>query len=174
MTDEQDVAIVFAYCQYTDPHSTSDILSSFAKQLVERHPRVLSSVESVYKNHLADGTRPIEQEWLELLQTIVPLFNRVYIVIDALDEFPDNGRDNLINALTSLQASLLITSRPSNVFHLLGDVEFIEIGEKNEQDIELFIQQRFKQSANLMSLLRKKEEIKSEICAKVKEKSKSM
>jgi hypothetical protein len=82
--------------------------------------------------------RPIEQEWLELLQKLIPLFNRVYIVVDALDEFPDDASDGLLNALVQLHASLLITSRPSNVFHLLSDVEYIEIGDENEQDIELF------------------------------------
>jgi hypothetical protein len=121
-----------------------------------------------------DGTRPSEQEWLEILQTLLLLFNRAYIVIDALDEFPDNARDGLLNALVSLQASLLITSRPSSAFYLLRDVEYIEITDENEQDIERFIDQRFKDSSNLTSLLREREQVRRQICAKLKEISKSM
>jgi hypothetical protein len=121
-----------------------------------------------------DATRPIEQEWLELLQTLLPLFDRAFIVIDALDEFPDDARDGLLNALTSLQASLLITSRPSNAFYLLRDVEYIEITDENEQDIELFIDRRFKESSNLTSLLKKREQVRRQIFAKLKEMSKSM
>ena len=121
-----------------------------------------------------DGTRPIEQDWLTLLQTILPSFNRAYIVIDALDEFPDNARDGLLNSLKSLPASLLITSRPSNAFHLLRDVEYIEITDENEQDIELFIDRRFKESSNLTSLLKEREQVRRQVCAKLKETSKSM
>ena len=155
-------------------HSVADILASFVKQLAERHSNVLPFVESVYQYHLKDATRPIEQEWLELLQTLIPLFNEVYIVIDALDEFPDSARDEFLNALISLQTSLLITSRPSNAFYLLDDIEYIHIGEENEEDIERFIHQKFKESSNLTSLLRKKDQIRKEICAKLKEISKSM
>lgn len=150
------------------------MLASFVKQLAERHSSVFSFVESIYRNHLKDATRPIEQEWLELLQTLTPLFNRVFIVIDALDEFPDNFRDGFLTALISLQANLLVTSRPSNTFYLLSDIVYIHVGEENEQDIERFINQKFKESSNLTSLLRKKEQVRVQICAKLKEMSKSM
>lgn len=157
-----------------DRYSVTDILASFIKQLAERHPNVLPFIENVYQYHLKDATRPIEQEWLELLQTLIPLFSKVYIIIDALDEFPDDTRDEFLNALISLQTSLLITSRPSNAFSLLSDIEYIHIGDENEEDIERFIHQRFRESSNLTSLLRKKDQILKEICTKLKEISKSM
>jgi hypothetical protein len=172
--DPNDIAIIFAYCRDADQHSITDILTSFVKQLAVRHPRVLPSIELVYRKHLVDATQPIKQEWLELLQTLIPLFHRVYIVIDALDEFPDNARDGLIIALISLKASLLITSRPSNAFHLLRDGEYIEIGAENEQDIELFIRQEFRESSNLTSLLKDKEQLREQFCTQLKDISKSM
>jgi hypothetical protein len=121
-----------------------------------------------------DATQPGTQNWLELLQTLIPLFNRVYIIIDALDEFPDHARDGLIIALVSLKANLLITSRPSNAFHLLRDVEYIEIGAENEKDIELFIRQEFKESSHLASLLKDKEQVREQVCTKLREISNSM
>ena len=172
--NQNDIAIIFAYCRYMDRYSVTDILASFIKQLAERHPNVLPFIENVYQYHLKDATRPIEQEWLELLQTLIPLFSKVYIIIDALDEFPDDTRDEFLNALISLQTSLLITSRPSNAFSLLSDIEYIHIGDENEEDIERFIHQRFRESSNLTSLLRKKDQILKEICTKLKEISKSM
>jgi len=171
--NRDDIAFVFAYCRYTDQLSITDILASFVKQLVKRHPRFLSSVVSVYRNYLVDETSPIEQDWLELLQTLISSFNRAYIIIDALDEFPDNARDGLLNALVSLKASLLITSRLSNAFHLLGKVEYIEIGEENGQDIKFFIHQRFNES-NLARLLKEKQQVRSQICEKIMATSKSM
>ena len=172
--NRDDIAIVFAYCRYTERLSITDVLASFVRQLVERHSRVLSSVEVVYRNHLVDSTRPIEEDWLELLQTVIPLFKRVYIVIDALDEFPDSARDRLLNALVSLKASLLVISRPSNVFYLLREVEYIEIGDENGKDVEFFIDQKFRESSNLTRLLRERELVRKEICGKLKETSKNM
>ena len=122
------------------------------------------------------ATRPTEQDWLELLQTIIQSFKRTYIVLDALDEFPDHARDSLLNALISLKASLFVTSRPSNAFHLLRDIKFIEIGDENGpgEDIEFYIHQKFKESSNLANLLKRKEQARKEICTKLKETSKSM
>jgi hypothetical protein len=176
-SNNRDIAIIYAYCQYADPHPPhpiTDVLSSLVKQLAESHSRVHSSVVPVCRNHITDGTRPIEQDWLKLLQTLVPLFSRVYIIIDALDEFPNNDRDGLLHALISLKASLLISSRPSIAFDLLRHVELIDIGNENGRDIEFFIDQRFRESSNLSSLVREKESVRSEINAKLKEISKNM
>jgi hypothetical protein len=172
--NQEDTAVIFAYCRYTDQHSISDILASLIKQLAARHSRLLSLVESVYRDHLLAETRPNQQQWLELLRALLLLLNRAYIVIDALDELPDDSRDELLNALKLLQASLLITSRPSNAFQLLSDVEYVEIRDENAEDIGLFIRQRFKESSNLTNLLGEREEVRRRIYAKLKETSKSM
>jgi hypothetical protein len=111
---------------------------------------------------------------LEILRIFIPSFNRVYIIVDALDEFDDDTRDGFLKALVSLQTRLLVTSRPSIVSYLLHDAPYLEIGDKNQKDIELFIDQKFKESTHLTTLLRQKEQTSSQIRAKLKETSKSM
>jgi hypothetical protein len=111
---------------------------------------------------------------LEILRISIPSFNRVYIIVDALDEFDDDARDDLLKTLVSLQARLLVTSRPSIVSYLLDDASYIEIGDENENDIQLFIDQNFEESTRLTTLLKRKEQTGSQIRAKLKETSKRM
>ena len=172
--NQQDTAIFFAYCRYNARHSLTDILASFVKQLAQRHSGVLSLLKTLYANHCWDGASPPQEELLEILRIFIPSFNRVYIIVDALDEFDDDTRDGFLKALVSLQTRLLVTSRPSIVSYLLHDAPYIEIGDKNQQDIELFIEQKFKESTHLTTLLRRKEQTSSQIRAKLKETSKSM
>ena len=121
--------------------------------------------------HLRDATRPHQHELLELLRTFVPLFTRVYIVIDALDEVPEDGRDGFLKALMSLQASLLVTLRSS---HWLHDKQYIDIEDENQKDIDLFIDKKLQESSKLTVLLKGKEQIKEQIGKKLRETSKSM
>ena len=170
-SNNQDIAVIFAYCQYTARYSITDYLASFVKQLVERHSGLFSVLKSIYMNHQRDATRAHEHELLELLRTFVPLFTRVYIVIDALDELPEDARDGFLMALMSLQASLLVTSRSS---HWLHDIQCIDIEDENQRDIKLFIDKKFQESSKLTVLLRGKEQIKEQIGEKLRETSKSM
>ena len=169
-----DTAIIFAYCRHSDGYSLTDILGSFVKQLAQRHSGVLSQlVEPVYMRHRGDDDATPE-ELLDMLQKSIPFFNRVYIIVDALDEFSNDAMDDLLKAIISLQARLLVTSRPSITSYLLQSAPHIEIGDENQKDIELFINQKVKESTYLMGLLRRKEQIWSKIREKLKKKSKSM
>ena len=169
-----DTAIIFAYCRHSDRYSSTDILASFIKQLAQCHSGVLSLVESVYVNHREDGTPPRHEELLDIFQKSIPFFSRVYIIVDAFDEFPDDTRDHFLKPLVSLQAWLLVTSRPSITSYLLEGAPYIEIGDEIQKDIKLFIDQQFEESTSLKSLKRRNKQIWSEIRAKLKETSMGM
>jgi len=174
LNSQRGTAIIFAYCRHRDRYSLTDILASFVKQLAQRHSGVLSLVRSVYMNHCENGTKPHQGDLLDILQKSIVLFNRVYIIVDALDEFPDNSRDDFLKALVSLQARLLVTSRLSIAPYLLRGAPYIEIGDENQKDIELFIDQKIEESTNLTRVLRRDEDIWSQIRDKLKETSKGM
>ncbi len=174
-SDDHGVAVVFAYCRYADRYPLSHFLASFIKQLVEHHPHVFPHIESVYTKHQKKATRPSEQELLELFQKLVRLFKQAYIITDAMDEASDDTRDRLLRALLSLQVNLLLTSRPSNLSkHLPQDALFIYIDALNRQDIERFLDDKFRESTRLSDLLRGKEELGKEIRAELTKKSNGM
>ena len=173
--DDHGIAAVFAYCRYTDPYSLASFLASFIKQLVEDHPHVFPHIESVYTKHQKEATRPNETNLLDLFQKLIGLFNRAYIIIDAVDEASDDTRDHFLKALLPLQASLLLTSRPSNLSkHLPHHALFVYIDDLNQQDVKHFIDTKFQQLTRLLDLLRGREELGQVIRAKLTKKSNGM
>jgi hypothetical protein len=170
------VAIIFAYCRYTDRYSITDILSSFVKQIAEDHQSVvLPIIESVYNNHQRRQTRPGEHELQELLKKLLNSFKKAYIIVDALDEVPDDIRPGLLEVLRSLPAGLLLTSRPLAILEQYHpDAAYIHVDAKNWGDIELFINKQIDKNPSLTTILRGREAERKEICAKLKEKSQGM
>ena len=106
------------------------------------------------------------------------MFKKTYIIIDALDEIPDDTRADLLAVLLSLQASrgsLLLTSRPLQVLEpLLPNAAYIHVEAGNWSDIELFIDKQIDENPYLKTVLKGKEADRKEICAKLKQKSQGM
>jgi ankyrin repeat domain-containing protein 50 len=173
-SSDQETAIVFAYCRYTDQCSVTDILASFVKQLVQDHPSVVVPIiEPVYKDHQRKETRLSERELQELVQRLLKSFKKTYIIIDALDELPDNTRSNLpmVLSLRASRATLLVTSRPLQL-HLPDTYVRVEV--KSQTDIELFIDKQIEETHCLKDLLNGNQKATEEIRASLKQKSQGM
>ena len=167
--------MAFAYCRYTDRYPLGLFLASFIKQLVENHPHVFPHVDSVYTKHHKKATRLHELELLDLFKKLLSLFKQAYIVLDAVDEASEDTRDRLLTALLPLQANFLLTSRPSNLSkHLPQDALFVYIEALNRQDIERFVDKKFRDSTRLSDVLDGKDQLGKEIRAKVTERSNGM
>ena len=117
-------AVAFIYCNYKErvQQTLSNLLSSLARQLIDRSNLIPDTLRSSYSRHVKNGTRPSHVELLELLADIALGFSSLFLVIDALDEcnFIDGTRTNLVSSLCKYLhqgTHLLFTSRP------LGDIE---------------------------------------------------
>jgi hypothetical protein len=111
-----NVARAFVYCEYSDPISRSEmgILSSITRQLVEQCPIVPSEVRTFRDRYAGGGRLPTVQEQIALIMLLVELFDRTYILIDALDECTERDRVRIIHCVKTMERGirLLITSRP--------------------------------------------------------------
>ena len=78
---------------------------------------------------------------MSLLQTEVKTYSRVFIVIDALDEYSDGVQKELIAKIQSLTSvKLLVTSRPIlSIEHNLGADSKLEITAK-DSDINAYLE----------------------------------
>lgn len=169
-----DTAVVFAYCRYMDQYNTQDILASLLKQLAQNHTFILKIVAEFFTVHRKDKTQPKEGELLEILSRSMSLLSKVYVVLDALDEFPEKHRYSLIKNLKSLKCCLFLTSRELvSSDNLVADSVVIPIMADNE-DIERFVNEKFEQGGRLDSLLRRDGSIKNNILVKVQKKSRGM
>ena len=133
-----------------------DILATFIKQLAQHHRSMPLIIEAVYEDHHQKETWPSEQELQGLLQQLLNSFKKTYIVIDALDEVPENTRVDLLTVLSSLrasQASLLLTSRPLQLLEpFLPDAVYVYIENENRKDIELFINKQMEETPYLTAI----------------------
>ncbi|KAJ7866012.1 hypothetical protein B0H14DRAFT_2347675, partial [Mycena olivaceomarginata] len=103
-----------------------------------------------------------------LLQNAIVQWSKVYIIVDALDEYPEDDRQILLNDLASgATINLMIMSRPH--IQLLGpfkNYEAINI-HPNPGDIHRYIDARIWNSSRLSSHLKSRPELRDEIHAKI-------
>ncbi len=115
----QDIGVAYIYCCYKTQadQSAADLAAAILQQLVQGKASVAEPVANLYDRHAEKKTRPSLEEIQSALLVVVSNHTKVYLVVDALDEYLDhNGSGNqLLNMLRQLQATgplhVMVTSR---------------------------------------------------------------
>ncbi|KAJ2933289.1 hypothetical protein H1R20_g3854, partial [Candolleomyces eurysporus] len=152
--------VIFFQCQYKLPITPARILSTFLRQLVEEdHEGVFAVIEPIYIEWLNKSTPLSEEQTIDILGKAFGLFQKVYIVVDALDELKESTRNRLLRLLASLpKGNLFLTSRPMNpesnvLTQLLNrEVDYLQIADKNRGDIATFVSTTLKNNLRLSSI----------------------
>ncbi|KAH6901147.1 ankyrin repeat-containing domain protein [Coprinopsis sp. MPI-PUGE-AT-0042] len=112
---EDSICVAYIYFRYSDHTNATvkDFLAVLVKQTIERHPRYLPFLRTLYNRHIREGTQPSESELLHLLRLFTVLIEATFYFLDALDEAPPGVQLDLLEKLSSLNVKLFITSRPS-------------------------------------------------------------
>ena len=130
-----------------------DILAALVRQLLERHPALLSIVEPLYKKHSLEKTAPTQRELLDVIRTICTRFRITYFFIDGLDEALHDDQFDLLDALKTVKANFFITSRPLiRLKNVLPNAQFFDIAAQNE-DIEILVADRIARNSSLSEVL---------------------
>jgi ABC-type antimicrobial peptide transport system ATPase subunit len=111
------------------------------------------------------------QSLMEVVQTEISTFNRVFIVIDALDECEEQVRGGICDLLSKLNdgknVSCLITSRNlDTIAQEIGRHRRLEIT-AHSKDIETYIRQRISQSNSLGRHIKRQPSLVDEIISNV-------
>ncbi|UQC83094.1 uncharacterized protein CLUP02_08587 [Colletotrichum lupini] len=103
--EEPRVGIAYVYCNFkdTERQDCHDLLSSLAKQLAQFCSAFPQSLETLYNNHRKRRTLRTIQETGDLLQMISSCYERVFIVVDALDECDRNALQAFLPEILRLQ-----------------------------------------------------------------------
>lgn len=115
-----NVGVAYIYNNYNrqEEQVAIKLVAAILKQLVQGRPLYGEPVTALHKQHAGEGTRPSLAEICISLNSVLNSYSKVYIIIDALDEYSDNDsiRSDLITMLrtvqTSTNTSLMVTSRP--------------------------------------------------------------
>ena len=117
ITTGQRSAIVYNYCDYANVVSLSEInlLGSLVRQLVAQtsHAETIAELKTFMEQSAKNRNMSAEDLscWIE---TLSRTFDVVYTFVDALDEFPEIGRDTLLTRLQQHSAGnmrIFLTSR---------------------------------------------------------------
>ncbi|KAJ7151979.1 ankyrin repeat-containing domain protein [Mycena filopes] len=145
----------------------ANLLASIWRQLVIGG-RNISEVRTVYQKHLEKKTTPSLAEVENIVHSEIGM-SKVYIVVDAVDEYPEELQQILLLTLAALgpTCNLLMTSRPhitpSPAFH---NIKFLEI-RANLDDIQAYVNMEIQKSPHLSKCVQKQPALKEEIHAKI-------
>ena len=122
--------VIFLYLDYkeTQIHTQTNLLRSVLHQLLRnRSSDLLCDEAREFLETGGDNVPPSDEKVLRILQAEVgtPLFERMYLIVDALDEYPEEERPRLLETcqkISHTKLSLLVTSRPSD----RGDRPYIQ------------------------------------------------
>ncbi|KAJ7717111.1 ankyrin repeat-containing domain protein [Mycena maculata] len=165
----QNIGVACIYLDHKEAaiQTPSNLLASLWRQLVVG--KTLSSLAAeLYQKHSEKRTRPTLDETDAMLRSAVAEWSRVYIVVDALDEYPEEERDSLISHLTAISSTvrLLLTSRPHIILSASPTAEVLEIRAADE-DIRKYIDERARKSPRLSMHVQRHPELRQEIELKI-------
>ncbi|KAJ6590682.1 ankyrin repeat-containing domain protein [Mycena vulgaris] len=160
------VACIYLNHKETELQSPSNLIASLWRQLIFNKP-LSSKLPALYAQHQEQHTRPSLNEIRSQLYSAVEEHLKVYIVVDALDEYPDDKRSILFQSLAEIQpmVNLLLTARP-HISISFPHAEVVEI-HATEDDIRCYIENRVQESSRLSKHIAARPEFKDLIEEKV-------
>jgi hypothetical protein len=169
-TQNKDIGVACIYLNHkeTEIQTPSNLLSGLWRQLVVGS-EIGPAVEKLYKQHLERRTAPSLGEVRDILRTVITRFSKVYIVVDAVDEYPEDPRRILLNYLAQLgpKVNLMLTSRPHiNPDISLPTVRTLEL-RANTKDIHRYVDAHIKMSSRLSKHVQNRPQLRDEILSKI-------
>lgn len=113
------IGVAFIYCKFKRQakQTLQKLLSSLLRQLCACLTSAPETVHKLFSDHQNKGTRPATSELEATLQEVLAMFDRSYIIIDALDECQsDDGHiinlpDKILDLQETTNVNFFATSR---------------------------------------------------------------
>ncbi|KAJ7453089.1 ankyrin repeat-containing domain protein [Mycena latifolia] len=149
---EQNTGVAVLYLNHKETETPSNLLAALWRQLVSGKP-IPPAVHHLYAKHHEQRTRPSLQDTYSTLCSIISAHPSIFIVVDALDEYPEELRNILLSHLSALgpTVNLMLTSRPHiKIEHVLVNsaLETLEI-RATDDDIRRHITAQIAKSSRL-------------------------
>jgi hypothetical protein len=144
LASNTEFGLAYVYCNDNDQDQTVEkLIAAIAKQLLLRLD-IPKRITEIFEELRREGRQISLDNALKILHLTCDAFSRVYICIDAIDEFEE--RDELLESLQKLPPSvrLFITGRDhvqDTIKRLLDQPVTVRI-KANESDIRKLIQDR--------------------------------
>lgn len=142
--------VTFLYCEYGRQYEQTidGLITALLRQFSSEDDRLLDQISSLKEVCEKEKRRPKRDEVSRMLTAVAKSYDRVFIIIDALDECSEETRRELLVSVRHLQnetsINLLATSRPvPEIEELFQKYPRLEI-RASEEDVELYLQSRLR------------------------------
>ncbi|KAJ6494525.1 ankyrin repeat-containing domain protein [Mycena sanguinolenta] len=172
---KENIGIACMYLNHKElgAHTPSNLLGALWRQLVWGKP-IPESARAVFRHHKERDTKITLDEVQTVLISALAPYAKVYVVVDALDEYAEAQRGNLLRNLRSMgdSVNVMITSRPHiephpTIFPHLKSLEIRGTQEDMRHYITAQITTSDKLSKHARTRVQLRDEIESEILANV-------
>ncbi|ERF71221.1 hypothetical protein EPUS_08139 [Endocarpon pusillum Z07020] len=141
------------YFDNSRERSRTDCLGSLWRRLASRRQFSDKEIALLDKRYVEQRILPDQAKWKEMIANEAQRYRKIFLILDALDEFADRHPMQFVEDLVSLLplANTLITSRPDlrirNAYRLIK-AEALRI-EAHNVDLQEYVHSRITGSANM-------------------------
>jgi hypothetical protein len=155
----KNIGTAYIYCNYKSrsDHTSVNLVASLLKQLLQARSTISEEVQSLYECHIRKNSHLTVDEVFSALQSEIGYYNRVNILIDALDECNDDDgtRQVLLSKLRVLQATNIVNLMVTSRFNLTIQQEFqsalqLEITASG-QDVHMYLKGQMHRLPNFVA-----------------------
>ncbi|KAJ6529244.1 ankyrin repeat-containing domain protein [Mycena capillaripes] len=168
--EEQSIGVACIYLDHKEAENQppAELLFGLWRQLVIGKD-VGSLAERIYRQHRGRGTTPSLNEASEVLRFCIENYTKVYIIVDAIDEYPEVPRRVLVRHLarTGSTVYMMVTSRhnitPDDSFPSLETLDIRAM----QEDIREYVDAQIDSSPRLSMHVRKHPSLREDIHTKI-------
>ena len=167
--------ISYIFCRHNERHKARDLVAALLRQLTRQLTKLPDDIKELYRHHSRLGTVPTCEEITLALCTVAKLFDRVVIVIDALDECEDEKtRMDFLDSIEKFKrlTNTFVTTRRSYRIDKIFEQDTWQEIYANDEDIRAYLEFEISNRARLTVDLAKDDSIKEEIETKIISKAK--
>ncbi|KAJ6536855.1 hypothetical protein B0H19DRAFT_1003798, partial [Mycena capillaripes] len=162
------VACIYLNHKEAEDQTPEKLLSGLWRQLIFKKD-VGPLAMKLYQHHQEKHTTPSPDEIFAMLQPVIGDYSRVYIIVDAIDEYLEAQRRVLLDYLAKMgpTVNLMITSRPHitpDVF--LPNLSTLEIC-ASEDDVRRYVDEQIRISSRLSKHVQTRPDLREEIHLKI-------
>lgn len=116
-----NTAVTYIFCSYArrEEQTADTHLRTILRHLAEQSETLPDVVVKLHNEKSRKVLHPLVEDVKEAIDQIIKIYERVFVVIDALDEAAEDVRDTMIDTIQTLQktsnVAFLATSRPMEV-----------------------------------------------------------
>jgi hypothetical protein len=175
--DDHYTVVLGSFCNYKESgiQSPVNVLASLVLQLVYSGAGVEGDLKALHTSHMKTGTRPRLEEVSSLLRKEAERYQRIFLVVDALDEYTDKAefKKVLLAEFPALRPSpnILVTSRYSeNIATEFRCCRQLEIS-ASHGDVQSYIMDQLASEGRLNKMMKRDPSLEGEILRVIPNKS---